>query len=148
MGEFKYIRETDRPIASVIVCARNPSEPIPEDEPEVIPVEEELPVQFDPHEESEDTPMEDNNIEKEETVTEVIKDEGWTDPEPKGSIIVERIAALLSVKSIITIALTVAFIILVINGRDLPDQFVSVYTMCLSFFFGYQFKKAESGGDK
>lgn len=148
MGEFKYIRETDRPIASVIVCARKPSDPIPEDEPEEIPIEEELPVQFDPHEESEDTPMEDNNIEKEETVTEVIKDEGWTDPEPKGSIIVERIAALLSVKSIITIALTVAFIILVINGRDLPDQFVSVYTMCLSFFFGYQFKKAESGGDK
>jgi hypothetical protein len=49
----------------------------------------------------------------------------------------------MSVKSIITLALTAAFIALVVNGKNLPDDFVNIYTMCISFFFGYQFKKAE-----
>lgn len=143
---FKYIKEGDkRPIASVVVCGRVPS--IPE-QPEPVPVtpDEEPPEQIVPPEESEDTPVEENK--KEESVTEVVKDETWTDPEPKTSVIVERIAALLSVKSLITIFLTVIFGLLVLRGDELPDKFVSVYTMCISFFFGYQFKKAEGGGDK
>lgn len=70
--------------------------------------------------------------------------EGWEDPEPKTNIIVDRIAALLSVKSIITIFLTIIFGLLVLKGEELPDKFVSIYTMCISFFFGYQFKKAEN----
>ena len=69
--------------------------------------------------------------------------ENWQDPEEKDSIIVQRIAALLSVKSLITIFLTVIFGLLVLKGEELPDKFVSIYTMCISFFFGYQFKKAE-----
>lgn len=69
--------------------------------------------------------------------------ENWQDPEPQDSIIVQRIAALLSVKSLITIFLTVIFGLLVLKGEELPDKFVSIYTMCISFFFGYQFKKAE-----
>ena len=70
--------------------------------------------------------------------------ENWQDPEEKDSIIVQRIAALLSVKSLITIFLTVIFGLLVLKGEELPDKFVSIYTMCISFFFGYQFKKAEN----
>lgn len=70
--------------------------------------------------------------------------ENWQDPEEKDSIIVQRIAALLSVKSLITIFLTVIFGLLVLRGEELPDKFVSIYTMCISFFFGYQFKKAEN----
>jgi hypothetical protein len=89
--------------------------------------------------------MEDN---KPSESPEIAPVEGWTDPEPKTSVIVERIAALLSVKSLITIFLTVIFGLLVLRGDELPDKFVSVYTMCISFFFGYQFKKAEGGGDK
>ena len=84
------------------------------------------------------------NQEKPQEQPEMTPVEGWTDPEPQTNIIVQRIAALMSVKSVITIALTVAFIVLVVNGKDLPDQFVSIYTMCISFFFGYQFKKAEN----
>ena len=70
--------------------------------------------------------------------------ENWQDPEENDSIIVQRIAALLSVKSLITIFLTVIFGLLVLKGEELPDKFVSIYTMCISFFFGYQFKKAEN----
>lgn len=145
---FKYIKEGDkRPIASVVVCGRVPS--IPE-QPEPVPVtpDEEPPEQIVPPEESEDTPVEENK--KEESVTEVVKDETWTDPEPVQNehIIMQRIASLMSLKSIITLALTAAFIDLVVNNKDLPDDFVNIYTMCISFFFGYQFKKAEGGGDK
>lgn len=143
---FKYVKEGDkRPIASVVVCGRIPSTP-EQSEPTPVKPDEELPEQIVPPAESEDVPVEENK--KEESVTEVIKDETWTDPEPKTSVIVERIAALLSVKSLITIFLTVIFGLLVLRGDDLPDKFVSIYTMCISFFFGYQFKKAEGGVDK
>ena len=135
MGEFKYIREEDRAIASVIVCGREPSIPaeqeqITDQDDEVVSEQEELPVEGN----------------KKEEVTEVAKDETWTDPEPQptSNLIVERIAALLSVKSLMTIFLTVIFGLLVLKGSELPDKFVSIYTMCISFFFGYQFKKAES----
>jgi hypothetical protein len=144
---FKYVKEGDkRPIASVIVCGRRPSPPVQSD-PEPDTPEEEKPEQTIPPAESEETPVEDN---KKEEMMEVIKDETWTDPEPQptSNIIVERIAALLSVKSLITIFLTVIFGLLVLRGEELPDKFVSVYTMCISFFFGYQFKKAEGGADK
>ena len=143
---FKYVKEGDkRPIASVVVCGRIPSTP-EQSEPTPVKPDEELPEQIVPPAESEDVPVEENK--KEESVTEVIKDETWTDPEPKTSVIVERIAALLSVKSLITIFLTVIFGLLVLRGDELPDKFVSIYTMCISFFFGYQFKKAEGGVDK
>ena len=75
---------------------------------------------------------------------EIVILDDYRDPEPgAGATILNRIAALLSVKSIITIFLTVIFGMLVLRGDDLPDQFISIYTMCISFFFGYQFKKAE-----
>lgn len=150
---FKYVKEGDkRPIASVVVCGRIPS--IPE-EPELPPVEEpqipsepiETPSTSPETGESEEIPMEQ---EKPVETPEMTPVEGWTDPEPTPNdhIILQRIASLMSVKSIITIFLTVVFGMLVLRGDDLPDKFVSIYTMCISFFFGYQFKKAEGGGDK
>ena len=146
---FEYIRDTGRAVPSAFAIIQKgnippvvtPDTPIAPEEPSDEPVEDET-------QKDEETPMEENKT-QESTITEVVKDETWTDPEPQptSNIIVERIAALLSVKSLITIALTVAFIILVVKGKELPDQFVSIYTMCISFFFGYQFKKSESGGD-
>lgn len=150
---FKYVKEGDkRPIASVVVCGRIPSI---HEEPVLPPVEEpqepsepiETPSVSPETGESEETPMEDN---KPSESPEIVPVEGWTDPEPtkEDHVILNRIAALLSVKSIITIFLTVIFGLLVLRGEELPDKFVSIYTMCISFFFGYQFKKAEGGGDK
>lgn len=150
---FKYVKEGDkRPIASVVVCGRVPSVP---EEPELPPVEDSQ-IPSEPTEnlpaspetgESEEIPMEPN---KPAEFPEMEPVEGWTDPEPTPNdhIILQRIASLMSVKSIITIFLTVVFGMLVLRGEELPDKFVSIYTMCISFFFGYQFKKAEGGGDK
>ena len=92
--------------------------------------------------ESEEEPMTETKPQEQPEMSPV---EGWQDPEPapQDHIILQRIASLMSVKSIITLALTAAFIALVVNAKDLPDDFVNIYTMCISFFFGYQFKKAE-----
>ena len=129
---FEYVRDTGRevPSAVAIISKTHIPDPVPE-----------LPPESSETEESEEETMEEEKPQEQPEMTPV---EDWKDPEPQTNIIVQRIAALMSVKSVITIALTVAFIILVVDGKDLPDQFVSIYTMCISFFFGYQFKKAES----
>lgn len=69
--------------------------------------------------------------------------EGWTDPEPQTSIIKERIAALLSVKSIITLVLTYIFASLVIRQLEIPEFFQEIYKLIIVWFFGYQSGKAE-----
>ena len=73
---------------------------------------------------------------------EVSKDETWEDPEPKTNVIVDRISALLSVKSIITLAFVFTYLAMVLKGIEVPDLFNNILTMIVSFFFGYQFKKA------
>ena len=83
--------------------------------------------------------MEDQKVENQVIIE---PQEGWTDPEPSlGATLIQRIGSLLSVKSLITLSLTGAFTFLIINSKDLPEEFVHIYTMCISFFFGYQFNK-------
>ncbi len=126
---FEYVRDTGREVPSAFAIIRRipATVPVPDTGDETPP---ETPA------ESEDENMSEPNIEPKPI-------EGWTDPEPKTNIILERIAALMSVKSIITLILTVAFCYLVINDKALPDKFVSIYTMCISFFFGTQFQKQQ-----
>lgn len=124
---FEYVRDTGREVPSAFAI-------ISKNKPETAPQQDET-------QKDEDEPMDE---EKTPETPEIEPVENWDDPEPKTNIIVERIAALLSVKSLITIFLTVIFGLLVLRGAELPDKFVSIYTMCISFFFGYQFKKAEN----
>ena len=137
-AKFEYIRDTGRAIPSAVaIIGKAPLSAQPTI-PETKPSEDETG-------ESEEEPM---PSEKPVESPEIEPVENWEDPEPKTNIIVDRIAALLSVKSLITIFLTVIFGLLVLKGEELPDKFVSIYTMCISFFFGYQFKKAEGGDNK
>lgn len=46
----------------------------------------------------------------------------------------ERLAKLIDVKSIVTIGLTVVFIVLAIRGV-IPTEFMTVYTMVLTYYF-------------
>ena len=136
----EYTRKTSRAVPSAVAIIQKnssvviPPQEQPAEQPEIAPSEDE-------NEKDEEEPMTET---KPQENTGIEPAEGWTDPEPQTNIIVERIAALLSVKSLITIFLTVIFGLLVLKGEELPDKFVSIYTMCISFFFGYQFKKAES----
>lgn len=53
----------------------------------------------------------------------------------------ERMSKLLTVKSIVTILLTVVFCYLSIAGYILADQFMTVFTVVIAFYFGTQVEK-------
>ena len=53
-----------------------------------------------------------------------------------------RLDKLLTVKSIVTIALTAVFAVLALRGVITGDQFLTVFTVVVSFYFGTQAEKA------
>ena len=52
--------------------------------------------------------------------------------------IVTRLAKLIDVKSIMTLSLTVGFLILVASGMIDGREFMAIYTMIVGFYFGTQ----------
>lgn len=48
----------------------------------------------------------------------------------------ERIAKLIDVKTIVTFALTAAFVYLAVIGKIEPQIFMTIYTMIIGFYFG------------
>ena len=60
----------------------------------------------------------------------------------------ERLARLIDVKSIVTIILTAVFSVLAITSRVQADQFLTVFTVIIAFYFGTQAQKiADSKGE-
>lgn len=55
--------------------------------------------------------------------------------------IVEALAKLLNVKSLVTIALTIGFIVQSVRG-ELDNDYSSVYLVVISFYFGTQYQRA------
>ena len=58
----------------------------------------------------------------------------------------ERITRLLCVKSIVTILLTAVFAALALLGRIETDQFMTVFTVIIAFYFGTQTERAKQEG--
>jgi len=58
----------------------------------------------------------------------------------------EKLAKLLSVKSIVTIVLTAVFAFLAITGIVNGDQFLTVFTVIIAFYFGTQHEKKNTEG--
>lgn len=58
--------------------------------------------------------------------------------------IVNRLMKLFTVKSIVTIVLTVVFAFLCIHRDVVPESFMMIYTVVISFYFGTQAKKSEN----
>lgn len=54
----------------------------------------------------------------------------------------KRLASLLSVKSLVTLALTVTFCVLTVMGQ-VTHEFNTVYLMVIAFYFGTQNAKAQ-----
>jgi len=52
----------------------------------------------------------------------------------------ERLAKLIDVKSMVTLALTVVFCVLSFKGH-LPTEFLTIYTTVIAFYFGVQYAK-------
>ena len=53
----------------------------------------------------------------------------------------KRLSNLLTVKSIVTLALTVVFCVLSIRGTLTGQEFLTIFTTVIAFYFGTQAKK-------
>ena len=61
----------------------------------------------------------------------------------------ERLANLLSVKSLVTVTLTVIFAGLSVRGSVSSEQFLTVFTVVIFFYFGTQTqRKSTPAGDE
>ena len=58
-------------------------------------------------------------------------------------ILKKALANLLTVKSIVTITLTIVFAFLSCKGVISGEQFVTIFTVIISFYFGTQVQKLE-----
>ena len=55
-----------------------------------------------------------------------------------------RLAGLLSVKSMVTVTLTAVFAALALTGRVSADQYMTVFSVVIAFYFGTQTGKREA----
>ena len=58
-----------------------------------------------------------------------------------------RLASLLAVKSLVTVILTVVFADLAVTGHVSTEQFLTVFTVVIAFYFGTQTEKPGGGTD-
>ena len=61
--------------------------------------------------------------------------------------VVKRLAVLLSVKSLVTLALTAVFAALTLRG-GVSQEFMLVYTTVIAFYFGTQTQKLSDAGEE
>lgn len=59
----------------------------------------------------------------------------------------ERITNLLTVKSIVTVVLTAVFAFLAVTGKVTADQFMTIFSVVVAFYFGTQSEKKAKEGD-
>lgn len=55
--------------------------------------------------------------------------------------ILKKIAKLIDVKSIVTLALTGVFAVETLRNEITPEQFLTIFTVVISFYFGTQYQK-------
>lgn len=56
-----------------------------------------------------------------------------------------KLIKLLDVKSIVTLSLTTVYSILALTDRISPSDFISIFTVIISFYFGTQYEKHKDG---
>lgn len=59
----------------------------------------------------------------------------------------EKLAKLISVKSIVTVVLTAVFAVLALTNRITGDQFLTVFSVVIAFYFGTQHEKKRQEGE-
>lgn len=63
-------------------------------------------------------------------------------------VIKKRLGNLLSVKSIVTVFLTVVFAVLALRGDITGKDFLTIFLMVITFYFGTQSQKVQDAVDK
>lgn len=58
-------------------------------------------------------------------------------------LVIKRLTNLLKIKSLVTLALTAAFVYLCIIGQISADQFLTIFTVVIAFYFGTQSARKE-----
>ncbi len=61
---------------------------------------------------------------------------------------IDKIAKLIDVKSLVTLALTAVFCVLAIRGDISVEHFLTVYTVIIAFYFGVQYEKHRNKSDE
>lgn len=59
----------------------------------------------------------------------------------------ERLSKLLTVKSIVTIALTIIFCVITLRGVISGQEFLTIFTIVIGFYFGTQAEKKSTSSD-
>ena len=59
----------------------------------------------------------------------------------------KQLQKFVDVKSIVTLVLTLTFVVLAIMGVISGDRFFEIYIMIISFYFGTQYQKNNSGSE-
>ena len=59
----------------------------------------------------------------------------------------ENLAALLKVKTIVTLVVIAVFAVLALNGSIQPDNVMIIISMVVSFYFGTQHEKSGNSGN-
>ena len=62
--------------------------------------------------------------------------------------LIKRLSNLLTIKSLVTLALTAVFACLTCRGDITGDQFLTVFTVVVAFYFGTQAEKANQQSQK
>lgn len=57
----------------------------------------------------------------------------------------EKIRKLIDVKSIVTLVLTAVFAVLSLKSQVSPEQFITIFTTVIAFYFGVQHQKNKEG---
>jgi hypothetical protein len=55
----------------------------------------------------------------------------------------EKLAKLIDVKSIVTLLLTITFVALALTKVISGQEFMTIFTVIISFYFGTQYQKAQ-----
>ena len=61
--------------------------------------------------------------------------------------IIDNLGQLVKVKTIVTLILTAVFAILAVRGSINPEQFLTVFTVVISFYFGTQYERKIGAGE-
>ena len=149
--KFEYIRDTGRatPSAIVIACKRSVN---------VQTTTQDIPVTTQPGTTivtpsiNQEDPMPNTDIQEQPVVTPETNTGNYIYVPVKDEEATQRIESLpealakrfFTVKSVVTIILTLIFGFLALKGTVSNEQFMSIFTMCISFFFGYSFEKKNS----
>lgn len=59
----------------------------------------------------------------------------------------EKLIKLLDVKSVVTLTMTAVFAVLSLRGKITSEQFLTVFTVVISFYFGTQYRKNSERSD-